>query len=397
VDEDPVLLSEVEREAALYKLERSQQGQPNELDDAALRKEVLDRLVETKLMIAAAKEAEIEVDDREVQQDVDANIQELVRHFGTQAALEQELERNGMNLADYRARTASQLRDRRYMAAVVNRFVRGKVEVREDEVQAYYEAHKGEIASAPDSVKLASILVPVQPAASAQRDLQRKLGVVMQELGAGKAFAEVARRHSEGPNREAGGSMGAVRRGDLFDKRLEEAVFALGAGQTSRPIVTDRGLHLMHVDSVAEDARTISQIFFPIQVTAADVDSARARASAAHARVAGGEPFAKVAAEVSADPSAARGGALGTFPLDDLSARFQEALAGVQAGQVTEPVPTPAGFYIFRVEERRPGRVPGYAEMREAARKALEGERIQAELARYVAGLRGRFFVQMKG
>ncbi|MHB8079695.1 MAG: peptidylprolyl isomerase [Candidatus Krumholzibacteriia bacterium] len=398
VDEEPVLMSELEREIALYKLERSQ-GVDSlaSADPVATRREVLDRLIESKLMIAAAREAEIEVDDAAVQEDVEANIAELVRHFGSQAALESELERSGMNLTDYRARTTAQLRDRRYMSAVVNRFVRSKIEVREDEVAAYYAAHKAEIGAAPDSLTLGSILVPVQPSEAAQRELQRKLGDVMQEMGAGRPFAEVAARHTEGPNRERGGSLGTLRRGDLDDRRLEEAVFALGAGETSRPIVTERGLHIMHVDSVEGDARVVSQIFFPIQITAADVAAASARADSAHARLLAGEAFAKVAAEVSAEPSAARGGDLGTFPVTDLSPRFQEALADRRPGQVTEPIQTPAGFYIFEVRARRPGRTPTYAEVRDSVRRAVESEKLQVDLARYVAGLRDRFYVQLKG
>jgi len=398
VDEEPVLQSELEREIQLYRLERAQGNAPADTtDEATTRREVLDRLIESKLMIAAAREAEIEVEDSAVQEDVESNIAELVRHFGSQDALERELERNGMNLTDYRARTTAQLRDRRYMSAVVNRFVRSKIEVREDEVAAYYAAHQAEVVAAPDSVTLGSILVPVQPSDAAQRELQRKLGDVMQELGAGRPFAEVAARHTEGPNRERGGSLGTLRRGDLYDRRLEEAVFALGPGETSRPIVTERGLHVMHVDSVAGEERVVSQIFFPIQVAAAEVEAARARADAAHARLVAGEPFATVAAEVSAEPSAARGGELGTFPIDDLSPRFQEALAGRQPGQVTEPVQTPAGFYIFEVRARRPGRLPTYDEVRDNVRRAVESEKLQAELARYVAGLRGRFYVQLKG
>ena len=64
------------------------------LSDDELRREVLDRLVENKLLIAAAKEAEIRIEDETVQQDVEENVQELVKHFGSLAALEAELRRS---------------------------------------------------------------------------------------------------------------------------------------------------------------------------------------------------------------------------------------------------------------------------------------------------------------
>ncbi len=396
VDEEAILQSELEREVAIWKLEQSQEGRDAGTDEAAVRAEVLQRLVESKLMIAAAREAEIEVDDEEIQRDVDGNVDELVRHFGSQAALAAELARNGMNLADYRTRTANQVRDRRYMSAVVNRFVRSHIEVREDEVAAYWAAHGDEVPAAPDSVRLASILVPVEAAEAAQREAQRKVGLALQELGEGKAFAEVARRRSEDPSAQRGGLLGTFRRGELSDRRLEEAVWSLRVGETSRPVLTDRGVHVLRLDAAEGDARTVSQIFFPLAVGAAEVEAARQRAAAAHARLVAGEAFAKVAAEVSADPNAAQGGDVGLFPVSDLSERFQAALAGLGAGQFTEPVQTPAGFYVFLVRERLPGRKPGYDEVRESVRRAVEAEKVEAELAKYVQELRGRFYVDIR-
>ncbi len=397
VDEEAILQSELEREIAIWRLERGQAGDTLAMDDATVRQEVLDRLVESKLMIAAAKQAEIQVEDAEVEQDVEENISQLVRHFGSQEGLERELARNGMNLADYRARTAAQVRDRRYMAAVVTRYVRSKVEVREDEVEAYWNAHADEIPAAPDSVRLASILVAAEPSEAARLEVQRKVGAVLQELGEGKPFPEVARRQTEGPNAERGGAMGVVRRGELFDRRLEDAVWSLRPGEVSRPILTGRGVHLVRLDAVEGEGRVISQIFFPLEIGAAEVQAARERAQDAWGRLQGGEPFAKVAAEVSADPAAAQGGDMGILPLDGLSDRFREALAGKQAGQFTEPVQTPAGFYLLLVKERLPGRRPTFAEVRDMVRRALESERVEAELARYVAGLRGRFYVDIRG
>ncbi len=397
VDEEPILMSDLEREVALYQLERRQEGQPVDEDEEAIREEVLERLVESKLIIAAAKQADIKVEDEEVQRDVEENISQLVRHFGSQATLERELRQNGMTLDDYRARSAAQLRDRHYMSAVIRSFVRPKVEVLENEIDEYYRAHAHELPATPDSVVLGGILVAVQPAPDVQREVQRKLGEALKALGEGRAFADVARVWSEDPNARRGGVLGVVKAGDLFDRNLENAVFSLQVGQVSPPIVTDRGVHLVRLDAVTDEGRAISQIFLPVKITAADVEAARREAGEVRARLAAGEAFAKVASEASDDPtSSGQGGHLGGFRVNALTPLFQEALQGLDAGQVTEPFLTPAGFYILNVKERLPGRPLTYAEVKDSLRRAIESQKLEAELERYVDGLRRRFFVDMK-
>jgi parvulin-like peptidyl-prolyl isomerase len=203
---------------------------------------------------------------------------------------------------------------------------------------------------------------------------------------------------SEGPNAARGGVIGTFGRGDLFDPALERAVFALEAGEVSEPVLTPRGVHLVRLDAVTADGRRrISQIFFSMSVTEADVQTARARIDAAVDRVRAGESFSLVAEDVSEDPtSARRGGRLGTFALEDLSPQFQEALATAAAGEITEPILTPAGWYVFRIDNRREGHRLTFDEVREQLRAHLEAQKLEEELAHYVDGLRERFFVEEK-
>ena len=397
VDEEAILQSDLEREVSIYFLEARNAGQEIEQSRSEVRDEVLQRLIESKLIIAAARQAEINIEDEAIAQGVEENISQLVRYYGSLQRLETELGRNGMTLSDYRARSTAQLRDQQYMRAVVNRFIRPRIEVREDEVQTYYAANRDRIPVVPDSLVLADILVPVQPDDAVQREVQRMLGAALQDLGDGMEFADAARKHSQGPNAARGGLVGRVREGDLFSPGLERAVFELGLGETSQPVVSERGIHILHVDEVGESGRVFSQIFFPIDVTAEDIERARAAADDAHRRILQGEPFARVALEVSVDPNSAdRGGDLGTFALDALTPEIREQLAELGAGDMTEPFLTPGGFYIFLVKERLEGGQFGYEDIKEQLRRAVESEKLEAELTAYVAGLREQFVVDVK-
>lgn len=398
VDEESILQSDLERETELYRLERQYAGEAVTADDATVRREVLDRLIESKLIIAAAKQADMSVDQEAIAGSVDEKIQQFVERFGSLSALEAELERSGMTLADYRARMASQLRDQQFLRLVVGKFIRPDIEVMENEVRDYYQSHLSEMPSEPDSVTIADILVAVQPSREARQLVQQKVGRIQAALSRGMSFAEAAKSFSEDAAASRGGVVGVVAKDDLYDESLARAVFTLKAGQVSEPIVTTRGVHIVRVDAEQADGRrAISQIFLPISVTEQDVAAAKAAADAARARVTGGEAFSLVATELSADALSARnGGMLGTFRLEDLSESFQKALVDLPVDGVSEPVMTPAGWYVFKMVARKEGHTYTYEEIAEQLRQAVESQKIEAALATYVKDLRKRFFIEEK-
>jgi peptidyl-prolyl cis-trans isomerase SurA len=398
VDEEIILASDLEREAELYKLEKEYAGETVGEITPEIRREMLERLIESKLIIAAAKQADLGVDEDAIRQSVEEKIQQFVGHFGSMEVLKQELLRSGMTLEDYRARMAAQLRDQQFMRLVVGRFIRPKVEVLENEVRDYYLAHLEEMPAEADSVTIADILVPVQPSLEVRQGIQTTIAAVNAELGKGRSFSELAKEYSKGPNAGRGGTIGTVSPGDLFDENLDRAAFSLSPGQVSEPIISSRGVHVLKLMALGEDGRrTLSQIFIPITVTDEDMALAKAEIDQARQRVINGEAFSLVAAEVSRDAlSASRGGILGTFSLEDLSQQFQEALAEAATGQVTEPVLTPAGWYVFLVQDRKEGHMFTYEELREDLRQLVEGQEIELALSEYVAGLRERFFIDEK-
>ncbi|HPF70618.1 MAG TPA: peptidylprolyl isomerase [Candidatus Krumholzibacteria bacterium] len=398
VDEEAILQSDLDREVELHRLNQQYQGEEVTPDSPELRREMLDRLIESKLIIAAAKAADMTVDDEAIGRSVDQRIQQYVERFGSQQAFERELVRSGTTLSDFKERMRTQLRDDQYLRLVVGKFIRPDIEVMENEVNAYYLAHLAEMPSEPDSVTIADIMVTVQPTTERRREIEHVVTQVRKALDDGRPFADVAAEFSRGPNAKRGGVVGVVAPGDLFDPALDRAVFALAPGEISDPVVSSRGVHILRVDAVQDDGRrAISQVFLPIEVTQEDVDLARSKIAAARQRVLGGEPFAAVAADVSEDEaSAARGGLLGTFALGDLSDQFRSVLENAEAGAITEPVQTPAGWYVFEVRGRQAGHMYTYDELKDQLRMMVESQKIETALAKYVAGLRERFFVDEK-
>jgi peptidyl-prolyl cis-trans isomerase D len=103
-----------------------------------------------------------------------------------------------------------------------------------------------------------------------------------------------------------------------------------------------------------------------IEVADGEEDAARATAESVAARVKGGEDFAAVAAEVSADAGTkTQGGDLGWIGRGMLVGPFEDTLFAMQVGEISAPVRTDFGFHIIRFDELRAGEVQSFEAVRE--------------------------------
>jgi len=98
----------------------------------------------------------------------------------------------------------------------------------------------------------------------------------------------------------------------------------------------------------------VSIIILPRAVTAADSAAVSARAALLRSRILGGEKFEDVARAESADSaSAVNGGALGRGAKGRFVAPFETAAYALKPGELSQPVLTPFGYHIIRVDERK--------------------------------------------
>ncbi|MFZ3580738.1 peptidylprolyl isomerase [Loktanella sp. DJP18] len=86
-------------------------------------------------------------------------------------------------------------------------------------------------------------------------------------------------------------------------------------------------------------------------------------AIAAQERIDGGEDFSAVAQEVSTGPSGPAGGELGWFGPGQMVAEFEQAVGGMEAGGISDPVQTQFGWHVIRLNETREKAVPPLEEV----------------------------------
>jgi hypothetical protein len=123
----------------------------------------------------------------------------------------------------------------------------------------------------------------------------------------------------------------------------------------------------------------------PPQASQAQRDSVRSRIDELLARVRAGEDFAELARSFSQDRgSGPQGGDLGEFGLGDMVRPFEEAAFALEPGEVSEPVETPYGFHLIKVEEKI---VPTFEDSAEDFRMQMQARRFQEAESVYVAGI----------
>jgi peptidyl-prolyl cis-trans isomerase C len=100
-----------------------------------------------------------------------------------------------------------------------------------------------------------------------------------------------------------------------------------------------------------------------------------------------GADFAEVAKRRSTGPGAQQGGDLGFFKKSDMIPEFAEAAFALQPGQIiAEPVQTPFGWHIIKVEARRTAPPASFEDSQEALRQAAFEESVNAAVERIRGG-----------
>ena len=98
----------------------------------------------------------------------------------------------------------------------------------------------------------------------------------------------------------------------------------------------------------------VSLVTIPRTVTASDTAAARAKALALRAQIEAGASFDEVAKQQSADSgSAVKGGLLGRVGRGQFVKPFEDAAYALKPGELSQPVLSPFGFHIIKVDEHK--------------------------------------------
>ncbi|MHA6347260.1 peptidylprolyl isomerase [Roseivivax sp. CAU 1761] len=98
----------------------------------------------------------------------------------------------------------------------------------------------------------------------------------------------------------------------------------------------------------------------------------------------GGADFAELAAEKSTGPSGPNGGALGWFGAGQMVAPFQEAVAALEPGAISDPVETQFGWHVIKLNETREAQAPELEAVRDQLTQQLQQQGIEGRIQEMV-------------
>ena len=133
-----------------------------------------------------------------------------------------------------------------------------------------------------------------------------------------------------------------------------------------------------------------------VHVTEAGEEDARSRLAEAQDLIRSGNEFGEVAKVRSESASAESGGDLGLFELTELDDSFREVVAGLEAGQVSEPIRIGDSFYLLEVVERTEESTIPLDEVQNQIADSLHTEKMEAEMRNFVRKLRENAIVHIR-
>ena len=127
---------------------------------------------------------------------------------------------------------------------------------------------------------------------------------------------------------------------------------------------------------------------------AAALSAAEAKANDLLKQIRGGANFEDIAKKSSDGPSAADGGALGTFPRGKLAKELEDKTFAMKAGDVTDVIRTKQGYVILKVTDHQMAGIPPMKEVLPKIQDALYYEKLQPSLRAYLTKLREDAYIK---
>ena len=123
-------------------------------------------------------------------------------------------------------------------------------------------------------------------------------------------------------------------------------------------------------------------------VNVAQDDAAKAKAEDIRHRLLGGEPFARLAGEVSDASSKANGGLIGPINSDELAPALQKVLENIKVGEVSEVIRVQRGYQLLSLESRTETKVKTFEEARADISDKIAEQKRRGETQKYLEKLR---------
>jgi len=218
-----------------------------------LEEKALEQAIGAKLLLDRAAQLDLPV----TAGDIDAEVQKVVTQVGGEENYRKALAAQGISETEFRRELEKGAR----VNMLVNQACAHVADPTEDEVAAFYEAHKSEYVEEP-KVLCQHILVKSEEGdlPEAKSAAFEKIREIRERILSGGDFAEEARKHSDCPSGKEGGSLGWFGRGMMVPE-FDKVAFEMKKGEVSDIVTTQFGYHIVYkADERGGGAQTLVDV-----------------------------------------------------------------------------------------------------------------------------------------
>lgn len=357
VDDEVILQSELNMQVA-YIAAQYRMDPGNE----KVKQDVLQQMVEEKLLYAQAQLDSVFVTDEEVEAQLDQQLSYFINQYGSRERVE---EAYGMSIERIRRELRGDVR-KNLMAQRVRFKKFGEVEVTSREVEEFYETYQDSLGLIPERFTISHIFINPKATDEIKARAKTLAETLLDSIkNKGGDFAELAKEYSDDPGSASqGGDLGFVKRG-VFYPEFESTAFALNEGQISQIIESPVGFHIIQlIERRGESINTRHILIKPANDDDADLRTIEFLSELRDSIVNGYNDFEYYAKEYSDDKqSSAAGGDLGTYEVSQLDKPLLDTIIKLKEGDISYPKRLELGsgqygFHIVKLVERVPEHQP---------------------------------------
>jgi peptidyl-prolyl cis-trans isomerase SurA len=240
VNNDAITLGELEEAMAAARADARQRPPGT---DEQMKREFLNRFIESRLQLQEAEREKIAVEESEIDEELlerlkKSNMKDLEEFKNL-------IKAQGLNYDSVRKR----MRENIKMSKIVRRKVSIRVTVTDPEIDRYLDENRAKLETGLSYHARHILIVPEGALTDAAWEAARiRAEVVRNQLRGGADFAELAGKHSGDATAKGGGDLGPLKRGELAHD-IETRILALNVGQVSEPYRSDLGYHIFRLEA----------------------------------------------------------------------------------------------------------------------------------------------------
>ena len=323
---------------------------PNDMN--AFQKQLLNNMVDTRLMLNYAKNYGIDVEEWMVDK-----------------AMENMATKSGVSLTEFREKIIEKgvdynvyrnvLREDLITREIKRRVVSQKVKISEKEINDFVK-HQSHVFKEKNQYKISNILISMSenPSSQEKNTSKKKIEIIKKKFLNGEKFSTLARNYSDSGNAFSGGDLGWRKISEvprIFLDQLE----ILDSGDISNIIESNNGYYIFYledkkeVDNVTIEERRVRHILIKRNVITTD-ELAYNKLSDLKERIENGEAFSDLARAHSEDTmSAAAGGELDWQASGAFVPEFEDKIDTLPLNKISDPFSSQFGWHILEVLEKR--------------------------------------------